>query len=626
MSLQDGFKIGAWTVLPLEGKCVDGDRTERVQPKSMDVLVALATKAPAPASREDLLLEVWGERAQSDEPLTRCIGELRRTLGDSRGEPKYIATIPKRGYQLLITPQSLAVDSGSPGDEPAENKLGRPARFRKFAIGAAGLIIAAVSGLYLESALDESVPERDIANSANYPNQSIAVLPFVNLSSDQEQDYFADGITEEILNVLARNDQLLVTSRSSVFAFKDKNIDIPTVAAQLNVAHILEGSVRKDGNEVRITAQLIDTQTDSHMWSQTFDRELDDIFEIQRGIAVAVAESMEVEILGSVALETDIDPEAYSHYLQALQLSYLRTPEAYEESNSLYRQVIEISPNFPAAWNGLSTNMRRQTQLGVGEYDDGYGGARAAAQRAIEIDPNYAPAISQLGRIAIDYEGNLEVAAEYISRANSLEPNNEEINNNAAVMAFTLGRYEQAIDMGESLVARDPLNPTVHGNLGLFYLYAGRLDDTISTHRTALGLNPGRSGAWYEIGVAQLLKGQPEAALLSFSNEPDDEWRTKGTAAALHDLGRLPEHAASLTALIDGWGERWPSEIAHVFAWIGESDLAFEWLEKAIQQDEVGLRTQFQRPMLQPLHSDPRWADFLERTRSSEEQLASIEF
>lgn len=458
------------------------------------------------------------------------------------------------------------------------------------------------------------------------PDNSIAVLPFADMSKGGDSEYLSDGLSEELLNVLAQIPNLHVASRTSSFAFKNANVDIPTIGAQLSVAHVLEGSVRKSNGRVRITVQLIRADSGYHIWSNSYDRELGDIFAIQEDIANAVVENLRVKLLGDPPSVPDVNPEAYSRYLLAQQSARLRTPDGYEKSNAQYREALDIEPNYAAAWNGLATNFRRQTVIGVLSFDEGYPLAREAAQQAITINPDYASAFAELARISINYEGDLQAAAGYLTRAIQLEPANAEVLGNAAVLAFNLGRVDEAISLGEHISSRDPLNPAAHSNLGLYYLYGGSLDKAIASYRAALTLSPGRTGANYEIGVAHLLKAEPERALAAFADERDDEWRVKGTAMALHDLIRQTDYESALAELINRWGQRWPSEVAQVYAWSGNADAAFQWLDKAVLQNEVGLKNQFLVPMYASLHADPRWREFRERTGSSESQLAAIEF
>ena len=241
------------------------------------------------------------------------------------------------------------------------------------------------------------VSRRPTTSLTAIPEKSIAVLPFVNMSEDKEQEYFSDGISEELLNLLAKIPQLQVTARTSSFAFKGKEIGVPEIARTLHVAHVLEGSVRKAGNSVRITAQLIKAGTDTHLWSQTYDRKLDDIFAVQDEIAADVVKQLKVTLLGAAPKARTTDPEAYALYLQAVQLGRQFTAEAFQQSDALYRKVLAIDPRYAPAWDGLARNFGSETSQGLLSSKEGYAQAREAATKALAIDPDYAPAHARLG-------------------------------------------------------------------------------------------------------------------------------------------------------------------------------------------------------------------------------------
>jgi TolB-like protein/cytochrome c-type biogenesis protein CcmH/NrfG len=472
----------------------------------------------------------------------------------------------------------------------------------------------------------QSAPAAAADSASGPPSESIAVLPFVNMSSDAEQEYFSDGISEELLNLLARIPELQVASRTSAFSFKGENLEIPEIARRLNVAHVLEGSVRKAGNRVRVTAQLIDARSDKHMWSDTWDRSLDDIFAIQDEIAADVADQLKVALLGATLTVEETDPEAYALFLQARQLGRQVTAESLEQSVALYEQALAIDPDYAAAWAGMARTYRQQANAGLRPFADIPLG-REAANRALAIDPGYADAHATLAWIASDYDGDPADAVRHYQRALALDPTNPDIIVDAAVLARDLGRLHEAITLLKYAVARDPVNPVGHQSLATSYLWAGRLDEAIASYRTALTLSPGRISAQYGIGTALLLKGEPEPALAAFAlEEGDEEYRVKGTALALHALGRTAEFESAFSELRERWGDRWPSEVAHVYAWIRDADAAFEWLDMAVLQNEDGLNSQFLRPFYAPVHTDPRWAAFRERTGTSEAQLDAIEF
>jgi TolB-like protein/lipoprotein NlpI len=459
-----------------------------------------------------------------------------------------------------------------------------------------------------------------------YPSNSIAVLPFVNMSDDAANEYFSDGITEELLNLLAQVQQLRVISRSSAFFYKGKDVNIPSIAQQLNVANILEGSVRKSGDRVRITAQLIDTHSDTHIWSATFDRTLDDIFAIQDEIARTVVQRLKVTLLGDTPTSEQMSTEAYTLYLQARQLGRKYSADGFEQSNELYRKALAIDADIAGAWSGLSTNYTNQAINGLLSFEKGFSEGRLAAQKALEIDPEYAPAHANLGWIAYAYDNDVSQATHHYQQALNLAPTNTYIIRSTAMLLSSLNRLGDAITLGEYVTRLDPLVASGHHNLGISYFRAHRWDEAIASQRTVLLLSPDYIGANYYIGLALLFSGKTQAALDAFALEQDEEYRVKGAALALHALGRQEESQVQLAELIERWGGEWPTEVAHVHAYIGDADAAFRWLDKAIEENEEGLAEQFLQPYFDTLHEDPRWRAFLERVGSLPEQLNDIEF
>ena len=320
---------------------------------------------------------------------------------------------------------------------------------------------AVVIGLLVVGAIVAAfmiVSRRPTTSLTAIPEKSIAVLPFVNMSEDKTNEYFSDGISEELLNLLAKIPQLQVTARTSSFAFKGKEIGIPEIARTLHVAHVLEGSVRKAGNSVRITAQLVKAGTDTHLWSQTYDRKLDDIFAVQDEIAADVVKQLKVTLLGAAPKARTTDPEAYALYLQAVQLGRQSTAEALQQSDALYRKVLAIDPRYAPAWAGLAVNFASEPDLGLLSNKDGYAQAREAATKALAIDPEYAPAHAWLGAIAADRDNDLADAARHFGRALALDPADLSVLEGSAPFLESLGRLDEALALDEALVRRDPVN------------------------------------------------------------------------------------------------------------------------------------------------------------------------
>ncbi|MEJ2401524.1 MAG: tetratricopeptide repeat protein [Xanthomonadales bacterium] len=457
-----------------------------------------------------------------------------------------------------------------------------------------------------------------------YDDRSIAVLPFVNMSGDAANEYFSDGISEELLNLLAQIPELRVISRSSAFSFKGQNIEIPEIARRLNVAHVLEGSVRKSGDRVRITAQLIEARSDTHLWSQTWDRTLDDIFAIQDEIAAQVVDRLRVQLLGDKPHVEATDPEAYALFLQARYLASKVNAETLAEAEMLLERALEIDPDYAVAWNALGNLVSIQAGRGMLPIEAGYARARAALDRALAIDPDYAAAHANLGWIAMNID--LGQAARHIERALALDPTNPLAIRYAAVLLRNLNRLDAAIALDEYAVVHDPVNPIGFANLGFKYLYAGRWDDAIASYRDALRLSPGYIGAQYNIGVALLLSGRPEAARDAMLEERFAAFRQLGLAMVWHTLGQPAASDAELQAVIDEYEHHAAYNIAYVYAWRGEADLAFAWLDKAVEYGDPGLAETPGWPLFENLRDDPRWLEFMRRNGYAPEQLAAIEF
>lgn len=483
---------------------------------------------------------------------------------------------------------------------------------------------AAIESAVEDAASQALTEQAAAADAAAKSAKSIAVLPFINMSDDASNEFFSDGLSEELLNLLAKIPELRVTSRSSAFSYKGKDFKIPDVGRELNVSHVLEGSVRKVGNQVRITAQLIKVEGDIHLWSETYDRSLDNIFAIQDEIAAAVVTQLKLKLLGAVPTAQETSPEAFALFLQARQLSNLLTPEGWAQSNVLYKQAIAIDPGYANSWAGLSRNYVNLSGYNLLPHQEGYEKAREAANQALAIDPQNAMAYSSLGWIAMVYDNELAAAAGYLEYAMKQESTNLDIIRNSANFLMRLGRLDEAIELGEYVVSRDPVNPVGHLNLGANYVLAGRLDEAIKSSRTAIWLSPDISGARYRLGEALLRKGQPEPALAFFKLEEDEEWRVKGTVLASYDLGRLTEFERAFTELRERWGERWPIEVAHVYAWVGDTDKSFAWLEKELEVN--GLSGVMVDNFFTKMHQDPRWQPLLAKAGVSASKLEAIKF
>ncbi|HEV2805730.1 MAG TPA: tetratricopeptide repeat protein [Chthoniobacterales bacterium] len=464
------------------------------------------------------------------------------------------------------------------------------------------------------------------ASSRGAAQNTIAVLPFTDMSEAKDQAYFSDGISEELLNLLAKIPQLKVAARTSSFSFKGKQVEIPEIARQLNVANVLEGSLRTSGNQVRITAQLIRAADGFHIWSQTYDRKMDDIFKIQDDIAAEVVRELKVKLLGAAPKTRTTDPSAYALYLQAKELGRQATAEAFAKSDALYAQVLQIDPRYAPAWNELARNFVNKAGGGLIERKEGHARAREAREKALAIDPDYAPAHAGLGYIALFADDDLPGAARHFERALALDPTDVSVLGNASTFLETLGRLDESLALQEAVVRRDPVNLTALYNLALRQRMAGRYDAAIATYRTALSLSPTRGETHCYLGIALMLKGDTTAALAEIEQEKREVWRMVGLPMAYCALGRKAEADSAANALIAKYEKEAPYNIAYVYAFCGEANKAFEWLDKAVAYDDSGLGEIATENLFDKIHSDARWLAFLRKVGKAPEQLAQIKF
>jgi TolB-like protein/class 3 adenylate cyclase/Flp pilus assembly protein TadD len=502
------------------------------------------------------------------------------------------------------------------GGTPEDRVLERPSRRNRFLVTAVALALAL--GFI---AFDKMGPEQPVTDL----KPSIAVLPFVNMSDDESNEYFSEGLSEELLNLLAKIPELHVVARTSSFSFKGQDLEITEIGKRLNATHILEGSVRKSGNQVRITSQLIQAKDGFHLWSKTHDRTLDDIFAIQDEISASVVEELKLSLLGEIPTVEQTAPAAYAYLLQARHLS--REGE-FDRAIALYQQALAIDPEYAAAWNEIANVHVTQAQHGLTTAEEGYQTAREMAGRALQINPDFAPAYATLGYIAIFYDGDLKLAAQQLKKALDLEPANISILRDVAVLSRNLGRLEESVAVFEYIVARDPVNDASYSNLSYAYTFVGRADDALAAYHTALqqGMNPDYPGTKFFYGLTALSKNEPEEALAALQEESYEVLKMIGLPMAYHALGRTAESDAAVNNLIEMYEQDAPYNIAYIWAFRGEADQAFTWLEKAKLYNDGGIADAPVEPLFANIHDDPRWIPFLESIGKSPQQLAAIEF
>ncbi len=501
------------------------------------------------------------------------------------------------------------------------------ARLRRLAAGPTGAshrrlflelgILAAVAVLATASWLGRRdgapAPVTDVLTAAHpsMATPSIAVLPFADLSPEKNQEYFTDGLTEELAGVLARLEGLRVAGRISSFQFKGKTGDLRAIGEQLNVASILAGSVRKAGDRVRISAQLVNAADGFQLWSESYDRRLDDIFAVQDDIAGSVAEALKVELLGgeppASAGGTSVD--AYNAYLQGRYFADRETEEDLRRAIGYYQEALALDDVFAPAWGGLATALIRLTSsYGLVQMEEERVRARQAAQRAFELDENLAMAHAAFGWQKLrewDWAG----AEASFQRALELAPNDSSMIRRVANMRATLGRFDEALELGRRAIEVDPLDSNVYYYYGRYAWYAGRLDEAAAALVKTLELNPNRSVAHLLLGCVYFSQSRTEAAIREMERESTR--RVNALALGYSAAGNLEKAEAPLNELIEEHASVAAFQIAEIYAVRGDVDEAFEWLERAYAQHDGGITLIKGNPLFANLEQGPRYAAFL---------------
>lgn len=447
--------------------------------------------------------------------------------------------------------------------------------------------------------------------AAPMSEQSIAILPFVDMSEKKDQEYFSDGISEELIDLVTRGTSLRVPARTSSFYFKGKQVTIAEIATALAVTHVLEGSIRKSGNTIRVTVQLIRAADGYHLWSATYDRELKDIFKVQDDIAAAVVEALKSKLSVPVAgLPGRPDnPEAYSEYLLGKQFFNRGNPSGFQSAIAAFHRAIALDPRYAAAYAGLAMAEAYWADNG-GEPAD-VERALADADRAIALAPNLSDGYVARGWMRFSRKWDWPGAQVDLEKALQLDAGDSTTERRYGGLLAALGRVTEGISAVKKAIDSDPLSNAAWGNLGVFYNSSGDYAAARKALERALEINPDSVYARWNLGLTELLKGHFEQALAAFPESDTTAFHQAGVAMAQHSLGHAPQSRQALDALVAKLSERWAYQIAEVYAWRGEPDQAFEWLQRAYTQHDGGLiQIKYDR-LLTSLRGDSRYAALL---------------
>jgi serine/threonine-protein kinase len=451
---------------------------------------------------------------------------------------------------------------------------------------------------------------REAATAA--PQKSIAVLPLINESRDPKDEYFSDGLSEELIAALAQISGLKVIGRSSSFRFKDRKEEPKTIGERLGVSTLLDGTVRKQGERVRIVAELVNAADGIQLWTRTFDRELKDIFAVQEEIARAVAESLKVTLLGSDSVQRSApkDVEAHNAYLQGHFHFQRRNLEDYRKAVSYFDEAIRLDPDYALAYAERSEAFTFIGDL-TGQHEPAWSKARSDAEKAVAIAPALAEARAALGWVRCFVDWKFPEGLAELKRARELSPANPTANDLLARITVYLGRIDEAERQARHAVELDPLSTVTQGNLARVLLYAGKLDEADAAARRSAELQPAAASThrWQVLVAVQ--RGDGEMALREAQQEPDEGYRRFELALAHYVRGDRQAADTALADLITYGRDSFAYQIAEVYAVRGEKDKAFEWLQISFDNRDTGLLTLLVNPLLRGLHDDPRYKSFL---------------
>jgi eukaryotic-like serine/threonine-protein kinase len=446
---------------------------------------------------------------------------------------------------------------------------------------------------------------------------SIAVLPFVDMSPQHDQGYFSDGVAQEIINALAQVPGLHVAARSSSFTFKGSSEDLRAVAQKLGVANVLEGSVRKSGDHLRVTAQLVSAQDGYQLWSQSFDSDLADVFAVQDQIASAVVAALKMKVIPGATASGNgrkpTSPEAYTHYLRGLQFQNQGSIPGLQEAIEEYEKAVAIDPDYAPAHAGIALSAATYGNTTSNEFDARQWSRRAVAEgeRAVELDPNGVDGLVARGMVRTLISWDWPGAGADLERALALRPGAAFAHLGRSRLLAVLGELPGAIEEGRTAVELDPISSDTVQQLAHLYNAVGQYALARELLKKALMTAPEHGLASRELGFTELLDGHPKEALAIFRAHPQEWIRDFGTALAEHTLGHEAASTAALARLVASSEKTAEYQIAEVHAWRGERDAAFEWLERARRSIDTGVRYVKYDPFLRSLRDDPRYATFL---------------
>jgi TolB-like protein/DNA-binding winged helix-turn-helix (wHTH) protein len=604
----------------------------QVTGKVFDTLLYFVEHAGQLLDKQKLLSALWPNVVVEESNLTQTIHTLRRVLGERPGEHRFIVTVPGRGYRFVADVTVATIDNVAPAaavERKVENRSASArTRILVASFAAAVLVVAGLSFFVMRTPAKTQSNPSIVASSP-----AVAVLPFVDMSEEQNQTYFADGLSEEILNLLAQSTALRVIARTSSFSFKERpELDIATIASRLDATHVLEGSVRKSGGRVRVTAQLVDGATSAHLWSRTYDRDVTDIFSVQDDIAAAVAAALNATLSegGEPQRADTTNTHAFEQYLHGRYFFNRGSESDVLRAREYFEQALQVDPNYARAWAGLAATYNATLGSGQAAARDEQRAWLASIERALSLGPGFAEAHVRAAQYYW-WLGDWGTSEEHCKLAIALNPSDFFVLSVSANKAMAVGHRSEALSLQRRAVAVDPLSAQGRFTLGLYLAAVDELDKAEAELRHARELSPMLPKLDFAIARVLVKRQRFDEALAIVEPMPADPSREQGLALALHGLGKVSaadEALARLTALAElpNASRQLKIYVAEVHAYRGNAALALELIESALgpadtrpTTADINFASQavHRSPFLIPLREHVRWKSLLPEQTSA---------
>jgi TolB-like protein/DNA-binding winged helix-turn-helix (wHTH) protein/Tfp pilus assembly protein PilF len=624
------YRFGQFALDPGRRTLSRADSPVSLTPKAFDVLFFLAQNPNRLVTKEELLQAVWGDTFVEEGNLTQYISHLRKALGDNSEDTRLIVTIARKGYQFAADVTVAAADTTrqaavqvSPMESSRANARSVDELSIKEAVPKAPKQWRKAAALATSTVILMALAFTSLRHfRATGPTRSgkimLAVLPFENLTGDPNKEYLADGLTEETISQLSQlnPEQLGVIGRTSVMGYKHKDTRLNQIGHDLSVQYVLENSLRENGNQLRLTAQLIQVKDQTHLWAKDYDYVAKDILRVEDDVAKSVAQEIRLRLTpqkqAELAQPHPVNPEAFEAYLQGYHFFQGNTDNDANMATTYFERATQLDPSYALAWAWLTRARNWQANEGLIPMEEGRRLAREAVERALSLNPNLAKAHIEMGRLKQQIDFDWVGADASFQRAISLEPGNPEGVRMAAWSAAMFGRFDEAVQLGRRAVDLDPLDEESWWSLGQIERLNGQLDQAAADGKKGLELDPDSAGVHILLSQVYLMQGRPQDALLEIERIHYASYRACLYALAYHALGREKDSDAALSELMKYHASS-AFEIAAVYAFRNQPDKAFEWLDRAYAQHDLNLNWTKAEPLLKNLHNDPRFAAFLKK-------------